>query len=62
MAMIRVQGLAKRYRKAKRNAVDGIDFEVEAGEFFARLARMVPARRQRYRSSPRRSPPPRAAP
>src|SRR6266508_4527869 len=37
MAMIRVEGLVKRYRKAKRNAVDGIDFEVEAGEFFALL-------------------------
>ncbi len=35
--MIRVDGLVKRYRKAKRNAVDGIDFEVEAGEFFALL-------------------------
>jgi ABC-2 type transport system ATP-binding protein len=37
MAMIRVEGLVKRYRKAKRNAVDSIDFEVEAGEFFALL-------------------------
>src|SRR6266581_5592835 len=35
--MIRVEGLVKRYRKANRNAVDGIDFEVEAGEFFALL-------------------------
>jgi len=35
--MIRVESLVKRYRKAKRNAVDGIDFEVEAGEFFALL-------------------------
>jgi len=35
--VIRVEGLVKRYRKAKRNAVDGIDIEVEAGEFFALL-------------------------
>jgi ABC-type multidrug transport system ATPase subunit len=32
--MILVEGLVKRYRKAKRNAVDGIDFEVKAGEFY----------------------------
>ena len=34
---IRVEGLVKRYRKADRNAVDGISFEVHAGEFFALL-------------------------
>ncbi len=34
---IRVEGLVKRYRKADRNAVDGITFEVAAGEFFALL-------------------------
>jgi ABC-2 type transport system ATP-binding protein len=36
-AAIRVEGLVKRYRKADRNAVDGISFEVGAGEFFALL-------------------------
>jgi ABC-2 type transport system ATP-binding protein len=35
--IIRVDGLVKRYRKADRNAVDGISFEVIAGEFFALL-------------------------
>jgi ABC-2 type transport system ATP-binding protein len=35
--MIHVQDLVKRYRKAERNAVDGISFEVGAGEFFALL-------------------------
>ena len=35
--MIRVEDLVKRYRKAKRNAVDGISFDVGAGEFFALL-------------------------
>jgi ABC-2 type transport system ATP-binding protein len=34
---IRVDGLVKRYRKADRNAVDGISFNVRAGEFFALL-------------------------
>ena len=34
---ISVEGLVKRYRKADRNAVDGISFEVGAGEFFALL-------------------------
>ena len=34
---IRVDGLVKRYRKADRNAVDGIGFEVAVGEFFALL-------------------------
>ena len=35
--MIQVVDLVKRYRKASRNAVDGISFEVGAGEFFALL-------------------------
>jgi ABC-2 type transport system ATP-binding protein len=35
--VLRVEGLVKRYRKAERNAVDGISFEVAAGEFFALL-------------------------
>ena len=35
--VIRVEQLVKRYRKADRNAVDGISFEVGAGEFFALL-------------------------
>jgi ABC-2 type transport system ATP-binding protein len=35
--VIRVEGLVKRYRKAKRNAVDGIDLAVGPGEFFALL-------------------------
>ncbi len=34
---ILVEDLVKRYRKADRNAVDGISFEVGAGEFFALL-------------------------
>ena len=34
---ILVDGLVKRYRKADRNAVDGISFEVCPGEFFALL-------------------------
>jgi len=34
---IRVEDLVKRYRKADRNAVDGISFDVAAGEFFALL-------------------------
>lgn len=34
---IQVEDLVKRYRKADRNAVDGISFEVPAGEFFALL-------------------------
>jgi ABC-2 type transport system ATP-binding protein len=34
---IQVDNLVKRYRKADRNAVDGISFEVGAGEFFALL-------------------------
>lgn len=35
--MIQVEDLVKRYRKAKRNAVDGISFDVAGGEFFALL-------------------------
>ncbi len=35
--VIRVEDLVKRYRRAKRNAVDGITFAVGAGEFFALL-------------------------
>ncbi len=35
--MIRIDGLVKRYKKADRNAVDGISFDVRAGEFFALL-------------------------
>jgi ABC-2 type transport system ATP-binding protein len=35
--MIQVENLVKRYRKAERNAVDGISFDVRAGEFFALL-------------------------
>ena len=34
---IEVVDLVKRYRKAERNAVDGITFDVGAGEFFALL-------------------------
>jgi len=35
--MIHVEGLVKRYKKAERNAVDGISFDVGGGEFFALL-------------------------
>jgi ABC-2 type transport system ATP-binding protein len=35
--MIHVEHLVKRYKKAPQNAVDGISFDVEAGEFFALL-------------------------
>jgi len=35
--MIQVVDLVKRYRKATRNAVDGISFEVGTGEFFSLL-------------------------
>ena len=35
--MIQVADLVKRYKKAQRNAVDGISFDVRAGEFFALL-------------------------
>ena len=36
-ALIQVESLVKRYRKADVNAVDGISFEVRAGEFFTLL-------------------------
>ena len=35
--VIHVDQLVKRYRKAQQNAVDGISFDVRAGEFFALL-------------------------
>ena len=35
--IVEVRDLVKRYRKAKRNAVDGISFDVAAGELFALL-------------------------
>jgi ABC-2 type transport system ATP-binding protein len=35
--VIRIEDLVKRYKKSDRNAVDGISFEVRAGEFFALL-------------------------
>jgi ABC-2 type transport system ATP-binding protein len=35
--VIRVEDLVKRYKKADSNAVDGISFDVKAGEFFALL-------------------------
>jgi ABC-2 type transport system ATP-binding protein len=35
--VIEVSDLVKRYRKADRNAVDGVSFDVEPGEFFALL-------------------------
>src|SRR3989337_3985544 len=35
--IIKVQDLVKRYKKAERNAVDGISFSVNQGEFFALL-------------------------
>ena len=35
--MIRVEDLVKRYKKAETNAVDGISFQVKAGEFFVLL-------------------------
>lgn len=35
--VIEVKDLVKRYRKADRNAVDGISFDVRSGEFFALL-------------------------
>lgn len=37
MAVIEVANLVKRYRKGERNAVDGVSFSVEEGEFFAFL-------------------------
>jgi ABC-2 type transport system ATP-binding protein len=36
-AIIEVRDLVKRYRKADSNAVDGVSFQVAAGEFFALL-------------------------
>ncbi len=36
-AVVEVQDLVKRYRKAKVNAVDGVSLRVEPGEFFALL-------------------------
>ena len=35
--IIKVDGLVKRYRKAERNAVDGVSFDVAPGEFFSLL-------------------------
>ena len=35
--VIEVRDLVKRYRKAEKNAVDGVSFEVRSGEFFALL-------------------------
>jgi ABC-2 type transport system ATP-binding protein len=35
--VIEVRDLVKRYRKAERNAVDGVSFSVEPGEFFSLL-------------------------
>jgi len=35
--VIEVKDLVKRYRKADRNAVDGVSFEVQPGEFFCLL-------------------------
>ena len=35
--VIEVRDLVKRYRKADKNAVDGVSFEVRSGEFFALL-------------------------
>ena len=35
--VIEVENLVKRYRKADRNAVDGVSFTVEGGEFFSLL-------------------------
>jgi ABC-2 type transport system ATP-binding protein len=35
--IIKVKDLVKRYRKADKNAVDGVSFEVEEGSFFALL-------------------------
>src|SRR3990170_3164306 len=35
--VIHVDELVKRYKKAERNAIDGISFDVRAGEFFALL-------------------------
>ena len=37
MGMVEVEQLIKRYRGAQRNAVDGVSFDVGAGEFFTLL-------------------------
>jgi len=37
LKVIRVEDLVKRYKKADVNAVDGVSFDVKAGEFFALL-------------------------
>jgi len=47
MAMIRVEGLVERYPKAKRNAVDGIDFKVARASSSPCSVRTAPARRRR---------------
>ena len=36
-AVIEVRDLVKRYKKAEKNAVDGVSFSVQPGEFFALL-------------------------
>ncbi|MDQ3099127.1 MAG: ABC transporter ATP-binding protein [bacterium] len=36
-AIITVSNLVKRYKKAENNAIDGVSFEVEEGEFFSLL-------------------------
>src|SRR5436853_557879 len=36
-SIITVDGLVKRYKSAETNAVDGITFDVQAGEFFTLL-------------------------
>ena len=35
--VIEVRDLVKRYKKADKNAVDGVSFSVQPGEFFALL-------------------------
>ena len=37
MAIVEVDKLVKRYKGARTNAVDGVSFSIEAGEFFAML-------------------------
>src|SRR5438132_8494538 len=37
MAIVEVDKLVKRYKGAQTNAVDGVSFAIEAGEFFALL-------------------------
>lgn len=36
-SVIKVENLIKQYKKAERNAVDGVSFEVQEGEFFSLL-------------------------